>query len=61
MFTTPSHLRPIVWMVAGRAITRIPLVYRLESVDNPDLDIFNAAIKTESLESVLDSNMLTES
>lgn len=39
-------------------ITRGPLVYCLESVDNPDVDIFNTAIETATLESVFDANLL---
>ena len=40
------------------AVIRGPLVYCLESVDNPDLDIFNAAIESISLEPVFNSNLL---
>lgn len=40
------------------AITRGPLVYCLESVDNPDTDIFNIAMDTNSLEPVKISDQL---
>ena len=40
------------------AVTRGPLVYCLESVDNPDLDIFNAILETTSLEIMFDTNLL---
>jgi DUF1680 family protein len=42
------------------AVTRGPLVYCLESVDNPDVDIFNTTIEFASLESVFDPNLLGE-
>jgi DUF1680 family protein len=40
------------------AITRGPLVYCLENIDNPDLDIFNAKIDTESLTTEYRKNLL---
>jgi DUF1680 family protein len=40
------------------AVTHGPLVYCLENVDNPNVDIFEAAIETTSLESVFDANLL---
>jgi DUF1680 family protein len=40
------------------AITRGPLVYCLESVDNSNIDIFKDAIDTSSLEPVFDSSLL---
>ncbi len=40
------------------AITRGPLVYCLESVDNPDVDIFTATIEKTSLDSVFDRTEL---
>jgi hypothetical protein len=39
-------------------ITRGPLVYCLESVDNPNVDIFNTVIEKTSLESVFDRTAL---
>ena len=40
------------------AITRGPLVYCLESTDNPHLDIFNTALETNSLEPVFNADLL---
>ena len=40
------------------AITRGPLVYCLESVDNPDADIFNVKVDTTSLQPVFDESLL---
>ncbi len=40
------------------AVTRGPLVYCLESVDNPGVDIFRAALIPESLEAVSDADLL---
>jgi DUF1680 family protein len=53
------HAHPKVKGHAGKvAITRGPLVYCLESVDNPNVDIFNANMRNSSLESVFDSSLL---
>ncbi len=61
-FEIPIQLRQPHPKVKGHqgkvAITRGPLVYCLESVDNPNVDIFNAAIEKTSLEFVFDSNSL---
>lgn len=40
------------------AITRGPLVYCLESTDNPQVDIFNVAVDTSSLKPVFDVSTL---
>jgi DUF1680 family protein len=40
------------------AVTRGPLVYCLESIDNPQVDIFNVAVDTSSLKPVLDISIL---
>lgn len=40
------------------AVTRGPLVYCLESIDNPQVDIFNAAVDTTSLKPVFDFSIL---
>ncbi len=57
-FDMPIQLRRTHPKVKGHqgkvAITRGPLVYCLESVDNPDANIFNAAIDKASLDSVFD-------
>jgi DUF1680 family protein len=53
------HAHPKVKGHAGNvAVTRGPLVYCLESIDNPDVDIFNANMRSSSLESVFDSSLL---
>ena len=58
----PIQLRrahPKVIGHAGKtALTRGPLVYCLENVDNPHVDIFNTTIESASLESVFDPNLL---
>lgn len=44
---------------AGKAaVTRGPLVYCLESVDNPDVDIFSARVDAESLTAIFDPGLL---
>jgi uncharacterized protein len=44
------HAHPKVWGHEGKvALTRGPLVYCLESVDNPDIDIFTAKLAPSSL------------
>ena len=49
------HAHPKVKGHQGKvAITRGPLVYCLESLDNPDVDIFSIAIDKSSLDSVFD-------
>jgi len=40
------------------AITRGPLVYCLESVDNPNIDIFNSIVDPASLHSTFDASIL---
>ncbi len=40
------------------ALTRGPLVYCLESVDNPTVDLFRVALSPESLEAVFDADLL---
>jgi DUF1680 family protein len=61
-FEMPIRLRRAHRKVKGHqgkvAVTRGPLVYCLESVDNLEMDIFDLTIETESLESVLDTNLL---
>ena len=53
------HAHPKVKGHQGKvAITRGPLVYCLESVDNPSVDIFNVAIDKTSLEFVFDASTL---
>jgi DUF1680 family protein len=42
------------------AITRGPIVYCLESVDNPDVDIFIVRVNTDSLEPELEKTELGE-
>ena len=49
------HAHPKVKGHQGKvAVTRGPLVYCLESVDNPNVDIFSIAIDKSSLDSVFD-------
>ncbi|MBK8784239.1 MAG: glycoside hydrolase family 127 protein [Anaerolineales bacterium] len=61
-FDMPIQLRHAHPKVKGHhskvAITRGPLVYCLESVDNPNVDIFNVAMDKTSLESVFDRTSL---
>ena len=53
------HAHPKVKGHHGKvAITRGPLVYCLESVDNPNVDIFNVAVDTKSLDFVFDRTVL---
>ncbi len=40
------------------AVSQGPIVFCLESVDNPNVDIFNVQLDLESLESYYDSNLL---
>ena len=50
-----QHAHPKVKGHQGKvAVTRGPLIYCLESVDNPDVDIFSIAIDKSSLDSVFD-------
>ena len=62
IFDMPVQLRrahPKVKGHRGRVtVTRGPLVYCLESVDNQALDIFNLKIDTTSLAAVFDSSLL---
>ena len=61
-FEMPIQLRQAHPKVKGHqgkaAITRGPVVYCLESVDNPLVDIFNSRVETTSLESVFDPGLL---
>ncbi len=63
-FEMPIILRrahPRVEGHAGKAaITRGPLVYCLESVDNPGMDIFTERISTDSIHAVRGSDMTRE-
>ncbi len=53
------HAHPKVKGHQGKVtVTRGPLVYCLESVDNPDADIFNSAIEKTSLDAVFDRTTL---
>ncbi len=53
------HAHPKVKGHQGKVtVTRGPLVYCLESVDNPNVDIFSATIEKTSLESVFDRTEL---
>ena len=53
------HAHPKVKGHQGKiAVTRGPLVYCLESVDNPDVDIFNVVVDTKSLDFVFDRTAL---
>jgi DUF1680 family protein len=40
------------------AVTRGPLVYCLESTDNPNVDIFNNKVNTSSLQPVFEESLL---
>jgi len=54
-----QHAHPKVKGHQGKvAITRGPLVYCLESVDNPNVDIFSIAIDKSSIDSVFDRTAL---
>ena len=53
------HVDPKVKGHQSRAaVTRGPLVYCLESTDNPDLDIFNEVLDTSSLEDLYQPDIL---
>jgi hypothetical protein len=58
----PIQLRQAHPKVKGHrgkvSITRGPLVYCLESVDNPNVDIFSVAIEPKSLEAVFERTSL---
>ena len=62
-FDMPIRLRRAHPRVRGHrdkvAVTRGPLVYCLESVDNPDVDIFTTRLNPVTLEPVFDSSMLS--
>lgn len=61
-FDMPFHLRrahPKVKGHAGKAaITRGPLVYCIESVDNPNVDIFTTKLDTNFLHPIFDASLL---
>ncbi|MGD0707133.1 MAG: beta-L-arabinofuranosidase domain-containing protein [Anaerolineaceae bacterium] len=61
-FEMPIQLRQAHPRMKGHrgkvALTRGPLVYCLESVDNPGVDIFSARLAPDSLEVVFDKDML---
>ncbi len=54
-FDLPVNLHQVHPKVKGYhhkvAVTRGPLVYCLESIDNPDVDIFSTRLDTTSLQS----------
>jgi DUF1680 family protein len=53
------HSHPKVKGHQGKvAVTHGPLVYCLESIDNPDVDIFNARVDTTSLRVIFDRSLL---
>jgi DUF1680 family protein len=53
------HAHPKVKGHDGKvAITRGPLVYCLESTDNPNVDIFNIKVDTASLQPIFDASLL---
>ena len=55
------HAHPKVKGHRGKvAITRGPIVYRLESIDNPNIDIFNTSINIATLEPKLQQTELGE-
>jgi DUF1680 family protein len=62
IFDMPIQLRQAHPKVKGHrgkvSITRGPLVYCLESVDNPNVDIFSVAIEPKSLEAVFERTSL---
>jgi DUF1680 family protein len=61
-FEMPIQLRSAHSKVKGHqgkvTVTRGPLAYCLESVDNPNVDIFSAAIEPKSLASAFDARLL---
>jgi DUF1680 family protein len=61
-FDMPIQLRRAHPKVKGHqgkvAITRGPLVYCLESTDNPNVDIFTVKVDTKSLDAVFDASLL---
>ncbi len=61
-FDMPIQLRRAHPKVKGHAdkvaISRGPLVYCLESADNPNVDIFNAKVNTASLRPTFDASIL---
>ena len=61
-FDMPIQLRQAHPKVKGHrgkvAITRGPLVYCLESIDNPNVDIFSVAVVPKSLEAVFERTAL---
>jgi uncharacterized protein len=58
----PIIVRPAFFNVRGApgpiAISRGPLVYCLESVDNPNVDIFTVKVDTKSLDAIFDASLL---
>jgi DUF1680 family protein len=63
-FEMPIHTRRVHPKVKGHrgkvAITRGPLVYCLESIDNPDVDIFNIKVDIDSLKPAAAETVLGE-
>jgi hypothetical protein len=61
-FEMPIQLRRAHPRVKGHrdkvAVTRGPLVYCLENVDNPEVDIFTTRLNPGTLEPVVDSSIL---
>jgi uncharacterized protein len=61
-FDMPIQLRSAHPRVRGHhgkvAVTRGPLVYCLENLDNPDVDIFTTRLNPATLEPVFDNSML---
>lgn len=61
-FDMPIHLRRAYPQVKGHAdkiaITRGPLVYCLESTDNPNVDIFNTKLDPASIRPTFDASLL---
>jgi DUF1680 family protein len=61
-FDMPIQLRRAHPKVKGHngkiAVTRGPLVYCLESTDNPNVDIFNNKVNTSSLQPVFEESLL---
>jgi len=61
-FDMPIQLRHADFRVKGHqsknAVTRGPIVYCLESIDNPDQDIFSAVLDPTSLEEIYIPDML---
>lgn len=62
VFDMPIKLRRAHPLVKGHknkvAVTRGPLVYCLEDVDNPVVDIFTAQLESQSLEAIYDADIL---